>query len=159
MPSLALYQPDIPQNTGSIIRLCAGFDVPLHIIEPCGFPFDERRLRRVAMDYSDHVIIQRHLSWQRFLDLKQAAPQPRVVLVYPRVPTSYLDFVFRPDDVLLLGQETCGVPDEVAAKCDAAVAIPMKPGVRSLNVTQAACIVLAEALRQTGHMNNLRDER
>jgi tRNA (cytidine/uridine-2'-O-)-methyltransferase len=149
MPSLALYQPDIPQNTGSIIRLCACLDVPLHIIEPCGFILDEKRLRRTMMDYGDHAIIHRHPSWQRFLDLRQAAPHPRVVLVYPRVATSYLDFAYRPDDILLLGQESAGVPDEVAAACDAAVMIPMKAGVRSLNVSQAACIALSEALRQT----------
>ena len=148
---IALYQPDIPQNTGSLMRLSACLDVPLHIIEPCGFAFDERRLRRTAMDYAGHATIHRHLSWARFLDVRQAAPHPRVILVYPRVATSYLDFAYRPDDILLLGRESAGVPDEVAAACDAKVMIPMKAGVRSLNVSQAACIVLSEALRQTGH--------
>ncbi|MDX2113835.1 MAG: tRNA (cytidine(34)-2'-O)-methyltransferase [Alphaproteobacteria bacterium] len=152
---LALYQPDIPQNTGSMMRLCACLGVPLHIIEPCGFAFDEKRMRRAALDYGEHATIHRHSSWPRFLDIRQVAAPPRVVLVYPRVATSYLDFTFRPGDILLLGQETCGVPEEVAAACDAAVAIPMKAGVRSLNVAQAACIVLAEALRQTGHFGKM----
>lgn len=144
MPSLALYQPDIPQNLGSILRLCACMEVPCHIIEPCGFILDDKRISRVAMDYIDFVRWQRHISWEQF----KAATASRVVLLTTKATTCYWDFEFRKDDVLLLGRESAGVPQEVFDYADAAVTIPMSPHVRSLNVAMAAGIVLGESLRQ-----------
>lgn len=142
---LALFQPDIPQNSGTIIRLCACLGVPLDIIEPCGFTFTDKQLRRAAMDYASAAEIERHLDWARF----EAAVAGRLVLLTSRSRLSYLDFDYRNDDVLLFGREAAGVPDEVHARADASLTIPMQPGARSLNVAVAAGIVLGEALRQT----------
>jgi tRNA (cytidine/uridine-2'-O-)-methyltransferase len=141
---LALYQPDIPQNTGALIRLGAGFGVPVDIIEPCGFLFSDRRLKRAGMDYLDLAEIVRHASWQVFLDVNG---NNRLVLLTTKGAMPYADFAFRPDDVLILGRESAGVPDEVHTRADARLRIPIRT--RSLNVAQAGAIVLAEALRQT----------
>jgi len=152
---VCLFEPDIAQNTGSMIRLCACMGTPLHIIEPCGFPFDDKRMRRVAMDYFDIVSLTRHLSWKQFLEWKQyidpsqnQSPK-RLVLLTTRGTQSFTDFAFRPNDILLLGRESSGVPDEVRAAADASVKIPVQSGARSLNLVQAASMVLSEALRQT----------
>lgn len=145
---LALYQPDIPPNVGAMMRLCACLGVPLDVIEPCGFPLGEKSLRRAALDYGAKADVVRHRSWQRFLDRK---PDPgRIVLLSTRAPTRYTDFAFRPDDTLMVGRETSGVPDRVWRHTDAQVTVPMVGGVRSLNVATAAAMVLGEALRQTG---------
>jgi tRNA (cytidine/uridine-2'-O-)-methyltransferase len=144
---LALYQPDIPQNTGAVLRLGACFKVPVDIIEPCGFPFDDKRLRRSAMDYGGACDLTRHSSWQAFLE---ARPAGRLVLLSTAGAVPYTDFAFAPTDVLLLGRESRGVPEDVHAGADARVRIPMAEGLRSLNVAMAAGIVLAEALRQQG---------
>lgn len=142
---LALYQPDIPQNTGSLIRLAACMNVPLHIIEPCGYVADDRKMRRAAMDYFDRARLTRHLSWERFL----AARKGRLLLLSTHASVPYADFAFAPDDILLLGRESAGVPDTVRDRADARLRIPVAAGLRSLNVAQAACMVLGEALRQT----------
>lgn len=144
---LALYQPDIPQNTGAVLRLGACFRVPVDIIEPCGFPFDDKRLRRAAMDYGGQCDLARFASWQAYLGAR--APG-RLVLLSTVGAVPYADFVYTPTDVLLLGRESRGVPDEVHAAADARVRIPMAAGLRSLNVAMSAGIVLAEALRQLG---------
>jgi tRNA (cytidine/uridine-2'-O-)-methyltransferase len=143
---LALYQPDIPQNAGACMRLAACFGVPLDLIEPCGFVLDDRRVGRSAMDYRDHLMLERHISWEAFL----SRPRGRLVLLTTRAAMRHVDFAFRPDDTLLLGRESAGVPDAVHTAADAAVVIRLVEGVRSLNVAQAGAIVLAEALRQTG---------
>ena len=144
---LALYQPDIPQNTGAVLRLGACFKVPVDVIEPCGFPFDDKRLRRSAMDYGGSCDLTRHTSWQTFL---AARPAGRLVLLSTTGAAPYVDFAFAPTDVLLLGRESRGVPEDVHAAADARVRIPMAEGLRSLNVAMAAGIVLTEALRQLG---------
>jgi tRNA (cytidine/uridine-2'-O-)-methyltransferase len=142
---LALFQPDIPQNLGAAIRLAACLDVGLDIIEPCGFPLDDRAIRRAAMDYAEQVTAVRHRGWEDFL----AARTGRIVLFTTRGASPLHDFVFEPTDTLLLGRESVGVPDEVHDAADARVIIPLAPGARSLNVTVSAAIGLAEALRQT----------
>ena len=148
---LALYQPDIPQNTGAVLRLGACFKVPVDIIEPCGFPFDDKRLRRSAMDYGGICDLMRHTSWQAFLDAQaQARDGARLVLLSTASAVPYTDYVFAPTDVLLLGRESQGAPAEVHNRADGRVRIPMASGLRSLNVAVAAAIVLAEALRQQG---------
>jgi tRNA (cytidine/uridine-2'-O-)-methyltransferase len=149
MLRIALYQPDIPQNVGSIIRLSACFSAELHIIEPCGFPFDDKRLKRVSLDYFDHAAITRHRSWDGFRHWRVSLPAPpRLVLFSTKGAQSLYGFRFEPGDVLLLGQESCGVPDAVHAATDARVFIPISPATRSLNVAQAAAIGISEAARQ-----------
>lgn len=149
MPRLALYQPDIPQNTGTIIRLCACLGVGLDVIEPCGFPFSDAKLRRAGMDYVDLALVQRHADWAAFV----TSSKGRRVLVETDGKTAFTEFVFRADDILVLGRESAGTPSEIYAACDHSVFIPQHQG-RSLNVAIAASIVLAEALRQTGGFKN-----
>ena len=144
---LALYQPDIPQNTGTILRLAACLDLAVDLIEPCGFVLDDRRLRRAGMDYLDRVRLTRHSSWAAFLAARQAGA--RVVLLTTRAQTPYTAFSFAARDVLLLGSEGAGVPEEVHAAADARVRVPQAAGTRSLNVAVAAAMVAGEALRQT----------
>ncbi len=146
---LVLFQPDIPQNTGSMIRLAACTGVALHIIEPCGFPFDDKKVRRASMDYYDHANITRHNSWESFLDFRKDMPNSRLLLLSAHASTAYTEYSYRKDDMLLLGRESAGVPDEVKKKADAGLTIPMQGGARSLNVALAASMVLGEALRQT----------
>ena len=144
---LALYQPDIPQNTGTLLRAAACLGVAIDIIEPCGFALSDRKLRRAGMDYLEGVDLSRHASWARFCE--QLAPR-RLVLLTTRAEAAYVDFRFAPGDVLLAGGESAGVPDDVHARADARVRVPMVEGMRSLNVAVAAVMVLGEALRQTG---------
>jgi tRNA (cytidine/uridine-2'-O-)-methyltransferase len=143
---LALYQPDIPQNAGALIRLGACLGVALDLIEPAGFAVDDRRLDRAAMDYFGAADLTRHPSWERY---RQERAPGRLVLLTTKAATRHLDFAFRADDALLLGRESAGVPDAVRAACDAELRIPLRPGLRSLNVALAAAMVLGEALRQT----------
>ena len=145
--SLALYQPDIPQNTGAILRLCACMDTDLHIIEPCGFVLEDRRLRRAGMDYTDLARMVRHQSWQAFLD---AAVCQRLLLMTTKGATTYQTITYQDGDCLLLGRESAGVPQEVHDHADIRLRIPMAEGRRSINVANAAAMVLGEALRQTG---------
>jgi tRNA (cytidine/uridine-2'-O-)-methyltransferase len=148
---LALYQPDIPQNTGAMLRLAACFGVGVDLIEPCGFVWSDRRLRRAGLDYLEGVSLARHESWAAFRSAcESGVPHRRLVLLTTSGDTPYTSFDFRPDDTLLVGQETAGAPAEVHAAADARLVIPMREGLRSFNVALAAAIVLAEALRQTG---------
>ncbi len=142
---LALYQPDIPQNTGAILRLAACAAVGVDIIEPCGFVWSETRMRRAGMDYLDRVDVVRHRSWRRFRE----TCGHRLVLLTTSGATPYAAFEFEARDVLLLGRESAGVPREVHDVVDARLTIPMASGLRSLNVALAAAMVLGEALRQT----------
>jgi tRNA (cytidine/uridine-2'-O-)-methyltransferase len=146
---IALYQPDIAQNTGTILRLCACLGLEAHIIGPAGFPITDRAFRRAGMDYLDAVTLLRHSSWQAFSEW-QRQRNLRLILFTTAADLSYLDHAFRCDDVLLFGRETAGVPPEVHAAADARVRIPMRPGMRSLNVAVAAAMAAGEALRQTG---------
>jgi tRNA (cytidine/uridine-2'-O-)-methyltransferase len=142
---LALYQPDIAANTGTILRMSACFGVPADIIEPCGFPFSDRSLKRAGMDYLDRVQVTRHASWAAF----RAQVQGRIVLLTTKAEQTHTRFRFAATDILMLGRESAGVPQDVHEAVDARVSIPMAPGERSLNVALAAAIGLGEALRQT----------
>jgi tRNA (cytidine/uridine-2'-O-)-methyltransferase len=146
---IALYQPDIPQNTGTILRLCACLDIEAHLIAPAGFPLSDRAFRRAGMDYLDAVTIVRHASWSAFRAWQQAQGH-RLVLFTTAAEHSYLDFRYWADDVLLIGRESAGVPAQVHAAATARLVIPMRPGLRSLNVAVAAAMAAGEALRQTG---------
>jgi tRNA (cytidine/uridine-2'-O-)-methyltransferase len=146
---IALYEPDIAQNTGTILRLCACLGVEAHIIEPAGFPTADRAFRRAGMDYLDQVSIVRHASWDAFAAWRKA-DGGRLVLLTTHAGTSYLDHAFGADDMVLLGRESAGVPEKVHQAADARLTIPMRPGLRSLNVAVAAALVVGEALRQTG---------
>ena len=146
---LALYQPDIPQNTGAILRLAACFGLPVDIIEPCGFVLDDRRMRRAGMDYLDHVGLTRHPSWDAYRSAQAGTPG-RLVLLTTKGAMPYVDCRFEATDSLLLGRESAGVPEDVHAAADVRIRIPMRPGLRSLNVAMAAAIVAGEAMRQLG---------
>lgn len=143
---LAAYQPDIPQNTGALIRLCASFSTPLDLIEPFGFLWDEKKIRISAMDYFDAACITRHSSWEKF---KETVANKRIILLSTKASVPYTEFSFQKDDVLLLGRESAGVPDEVHQELVHRVRIPLNPNCRSINMAMAGAIVLAEALRQT----------
>lgn len=144
---LALYEPDIPQNTGTMLRLAACLGLGVDIIEPCGFVLSDARLRRAGMDYLDGVAMTRHASWPRF---RAERPGGRLILLTTRADEIYTDFAFAPDDTLLVGRESAGVPEAVHDAADARLRIPLRPGRRSLNVAIAAAMVAGEALRQTG---------
>ena len=150
--TLALYQPDIPQNAGTMLRTCACLGVDAAIIGPAGFPVTDRDFRRAGMDYLEQVTIARHASFEAFETWRKeestAKAPRRLVLLSARAEASYLDCVYRPGDILLVGRESSGVPYEVFAAADAAVRIPMRPDARSLNVAVAGAMVLGEALRQ-----------
>jgi len=143
---LALYQPDIPQNAGSLMRLCACLGVPMDIIEPCGFLLTDRNFRRAGMDYRAGTDLSRHESWETF----RARASGRLLLLTTKGARTYAGFAFQPSDTLILGRESAGVPDAVHNAADARLLIPMRPGMRSINVAQAGAMVLGEALRQTG---------
>jgi tRNA (cytidine/uridine-2'-O-)-methyltransferase len=149
MISLVLYQPDIPQNTGTMMRLCACLGLEVHVIEPTGFELTDRALRRAGMDYLVQVSVIRHLSWDKFVAWQTGAGR-RLVLATTQAARPYTDFAFRADDLLLMGRESAGVPESVHRHADARLTIPMVAGVRSLNVATAAAMMLGEALRQTG---------
>jgi len=144
---IALYQPEIAGNVGAVLRLGACFGVAVDLVEPLGFAWDDRRVRRAAMDYIDHVAIRRHADFERF---RSAVAPGRLVLLSTRAAASLYEADLRPDDVLLFGQESAGVPAEVAAACSLKVRIPIRAEVRSLNLATSAAIALSEALRQTG---------
>ena len=146
---IALYQPDIPQNAGTILRMAACLGVPVDLVLPAGFDASDRAFRRAGLDYLAHVEIARHASWEAF-DAWRAEYRPqRLVLLTTRADISYLEFAFESHDILLLGRESAGVPDAVHASVDARIKVPMRPGLRSLNVAVAAAMVTGEALRQT----------
>src|SRR5229473_3543265 len=145
---IALFQPDIPQNTGTILRLAACLGIEAHIIEPAGFPTSDRAFRRAGMDYLDRVAIRRHASWQAF-EAWRRAERARLILFTTQASLSYLDHVFHPDDILLFGRESSGVSAQVHEAADARLLIPMQRGLRSLNVAMAAAMAVGEAMRQT----------
>jgi tRNA (cytidine/uridine-2'-O-)-methyltransferase len=145
---IALFQPDIPQNTGTILRLCACLDVTAHIIEPAGFPVSDRHFRRAGMDYLEQVTVSRHDSWSEFEQWRNDGGY-RLILFTTKGVTSYLDYRYSAVDILLFGRESAGVPADVASAADARLLIPIQPGLRSLNVAMAAAMALGEALRQT----------
>lgn len=145
---LALFQPDIPQNTGALLRLAACFAVAVDLIEPLGFLLDDRRLRRAALDYAALALVRRHASWSAFVAAQ--APASRLVLLTTRGDVPLHGFAFAAEDTLLLGRESAGAPDLVHRAAAARVAIPLAPGARSLNVAMAGAIALFEGLRQTG---------
>jgi tRNA (cytidine/uridine-2'-O-)-methyltransferase len=144
---LALYEPDIPQNAGAILRLGACLGVGIDIIEPCGFVLGDRRMRRAGLDYAALASLARHASWQAYL---AARPPGRILLLTTAGDAAYHRFAYRAGDTLLLGRESAGVPEAVHRAADARIRVPLRPGLRSLNVALAAAIVLGEALRQTG---------
>ncbi len=146
MLRISLYQPDIAGNVGAVLRTAACLAVPCDIIEPCGFAFSDKALKRAGMDYAAQAQIQRHPDWASFLDTLDGA---RVVLMSSKASTPLPHFHFRPDDVILMGSESKGAPPEVHDRADARVYIPMAAGFRSLNISVSAGIALAEALRQT----------
>lgn len=148
---IALYQPDIAGNVGTILRLGACLGVACDIIEPCGFPFSDKALKRAGMDYAEAVEIQRIADWQSF-HAKAKAEGRRIALLSSKGATSLYETQFESDDILLFGSESAGVPDDVHAACDLRIRIPMQPGFRSLNVAVSAGIALSEALRQTGQL-------
>jgi len=146
---IALYQPEIAGNLGTILRTCACLDVAVDIIEPCGFPFSDRSLRRAGMDYFDQVQYTRHADWAAFqasVDSRKA----RIILLSSKAERPHYRFAYRDNDILLFGSEGSGVPLTIREQCDAAITIPMKPGMRSLNLAVSAGMALGEALRQTG---------
>jgi len=145
---IALFQPDIPQNTGTILRLCACLGIAAHIIEPAGFPISDRHFRRAGMDYLDHVQLMRHDSWTKFEEWRREAGY-RLILFTTKVASSYLDFRYDASDILLFGRESAGVTDAVVAAADARLVVPIKPPLRSLNVAMSAAMAIGEALRQT----------
>ena len=149
---IALYEPDIAQNTGTILRLCACLGVAAHIIEPAGFPVSDRAFRRAGMDYLDQVTLRRHDSWAAF-DAWRRTEKFRLVLFTTRATNSYLDHRYG-NDVLLFGRESHGVPDAVHAAAEARLTIPLRPGLRSLNIAMACAMAVGEALRQTGTMRH-----
>ena len=146
---IALYEPDIPQNTGTILRLCACLGVAADIIEPAGFPVTDRAFRRAGMDYLDQVAITRHGSFKAFDDWRRGE-RLSLVLLSTSAETSYLDHVFRDDQVLLFGRESAGVPEAVHQAADTRLRVPIREGLRSLNIAMAVAMVAGEALRQTG---------
>lgn len=149
MPEIALYQPDIPPNVGTILRLGACLDVAVHIIEPASFAWNDRSLRRAGLDYLDHVRIVRQPSYEAFC---AATAGHRQVLLTTKAETAYTSFAFRSDDILVLGRESSGVSAQVQRRADARITIPMRNGMRSLNVAIACAMVLGEVLRQTGQL-------
>lgn len=153
---LALFQPDIPQNTGTILRLGACLGVPVHIIEPAGFDASDRALKRAALDYLEHVQIQRHTSFEAF-ETWRGQMGGRLILLTTKTDLAFTDFEFERNDILLLGRESAGVTDDVHEKADVTVVVPIASGLRSLNVATAASMVLGEALRQTDGFPTTRD--
>jgi tRNA (cytidine/uridine-2'-O-)-methyltransferase len=145
---LALFQPDIPQNLGAALRLGACLDVPVDVIEPCGFPFSDAGVRRAAMDYGALAEMVRHATWADFLD-RPERKAGRLLLFTTKGAQDFHRFKFRPGDTLLFGRESAGAPQEVHAAAQARLFIPLAPGARSLNLTVSAAIALSEALRQT----------
>jgi tRNA (cytidine/uridine-2'-O-)-methyltransferase len=148
---LALFQPEIPQNTGAAMRLCACMGIPLDIIEPTGFVWDEAKIRRSAMDYIDHVTLRKHADWTKF---RTAYPGQRILLLTTKSDRSYLDFAFEPGDILLAGQESAGAPPYVHEQVDVRLTIPMHGAVRSMNVVNACSMVIGEAMRQLTHLRS-----
>ncbi|KZK99277.1 tRNA (cytidine(34)-2'-O)-methyltransferase [Pseudovibrio sp. Ad26] len=148
MPDIALYQPDIPQNTGTLLRLAACMDVTVHLIEPAGFPLSDHALKRAGMDYIERAKLQRHMDWESFREW-QLAEKRRLILMTTKGSRPYTQFAFKKDDLILMGRESSGVPEDIHQIADARLLIPMKNGMRSLNMAVSTGMVIGEALRQT----------
>ena len=148
---VALYQPDIPQNTGNIFRLGACLGVSVDIIEPTGFIFDDKKFKRSAMDYIDHIDYKRHIDWQHFYDWS-LEKKYRLILMTTKTKQSFYRFKFHSSDILLFGRESAGVPDCVHEVVDHRLTIPMKAGVRSINLSSSVALILGEGLRQTNNI-------
>ena len=146
-----MYQPDIPQNTGNIFRLGACLGIPVDIIEPTGFIFDDKKFKRSAMDYIDHLEYKRHIDWQYFYDWSQKNKY-RLILMTTKTNQSFYKFEFHSSDILLFGRESAGVPDKIHQMVDHRLTIPMKEGVRSINLSSSVALVLGEGLRQTNRI-------
>lgn len=148
---LALYQPDIPQNTGTLLRLGACLDLAIDIIEPCGFLFNEKAMRRAGMDYLEFSNYRRHNSWNDFLIYREQNTKEygRIILLTTKGSQSFVDFKFKENDIILMGRESAGVPENVHQKADARLLIPMNPNARSINMAVSAAMAVTEALRQT----------
>ena len=157
MPRLALFEPDIPQNTGTILRLCPCLGIPIEIVEPAGFDVSDRHFRRSGLDYLERAAVTRHPSWVAF-EAWRRGEGARLVVATTMGPTLYTAYAFRPDDVILLGRESAGVPEAVHRVAGARVVVPMRAGLRSLNVAVAAAMILGEALRQTASFPALQGE-
>ena len=149
---IALYQPDIPQNTGTILRLAACFNLPVDIIEPCGFVWNDKQMRRAGMDYLDNVDVVRHMSWETFCE---AYKNKRLVLLTTHGSIPHTQFQFDKDDILLFGRESAGVPEEVHNYVNARIRIPMKQNERSINLAMSCAIAVSEAMRQTNLFDGL----
>ena len=147
--SIALYQPDIAGNTGTIMRLAACLGLTVEVIEPAGFDLSDRNLKRAGMDYLTTVTLRRHIDWTHFEDWRRENGR-RLVLASTKAAAPYIQYEFRPDDILLFGRESAGVPDQVHDIADGRILIPMQPGQRSINVAMSAAMIAGEALRQTG---------
>ena len=145
---IALYQPDIPQNTGNIFRLGACLGVSVDIIEPTGFIFDDKKFKRSAMDYLDHIDYKRYINWQHFYDCTKKN-KSRLILMTTKASQSFYKFEFLSSDILLFGRESAGVPEEIHQLVDHRLTIPMKEGVRSINLSSSVALVIGEGLRQT----------
>lgn len=154
-----MFQPDIPQNTGTLLRLGACLDIELDIIEPCGFIFSERTLKRAGMDYLDMVRYRRHHSWEHFLQYRAEHPEEygRIVLLTTHASEPYYNFEFRPNDIIMMGRESAGVPEEVHQTADARLLIPMNHNARSINVAVSAVMVVGECLRQVNGFPAMED--
>ena len=151
---IALYEPDIPQNTGAIIRLASCFDIGVDIIEPCGFVFSSRRMKRSGMDYIDRVDIKLYSSWEKFYELYNVNIKNRIILLTTKGNISHTKFSYDTDDILLLGRESAGVPDAVHLAANSRIIVPIVAEARSLNIVTSAAMVLGEALRQTSTYPN-----
>ncbi|WP_370677999.1 tRNA (cytidine(34)-2'-O)-methyltransferase [Pleomorphomonas sp. PLEO] len=149
MIDLALYQPDIAQNTGTLIRLAACLGTTLHVIGPAGFDITDRNLKRAGMDYIELATVVRHVGWADFSTFAAAAGR-RLVLATTKGSVPYAEFAFREDDIILMGRESAGVPEAVHERADGRIIIPMRPGTRSINMALSAAMIMGEALRQTG---------
>ncbi len=146
MLNLVLFQPDIAQNVGALMRLCACLDIHLHVVEPCGFPWNRRKIQQAGMDYIDHVALTRHDSWEAFT---QTVQNGRLILMTTKGAQPYTDFTFEDGDYLIAGSESSGAPDYVHDRSDARLLIPMHGTMRSLNIATACAMIAGEALRQT----------
>jgi tRNA (cytidine/uridine-2'-O-)-methyltransferase len=147
MINLVLYQPDIPQNLGAVLRLSACLGCAVHVVEPCGFPFDHQKMRRVGMDYVDKATLVRHINWAAFQEYRAANPGKLYLLETDGTKT-YTDMAFTQSDYVVLGRESAGTPRELYAQMDATITIPMRPGSRSINVAMSAGLLVGEACRQ-----------
>lgn len=148
MPDIALYQPDIPQNTGTILRLAACLDVSVHIIEPAGFPLSDSALKRAGMDYLERAAMKRHINFNTFDEWRRDQGR-RLLLLTTKTDKSYTDFTFQNGDILMMGRESTGAPNDIHSLVDDRLTIPMAEGMRSLNVAVSTGMVIGEALRQT----------